>query len=236
MRVIKPKKSKAGDSPAFDGFEEVQIDSLKPDGSRIYKTPEVLDQSNNSKRDLFEAQEHEIGRRSEGSDQHFSNEVTANGKNVEAMESRVYERGLYLLSMREHSEQELRRKLTQKFPSYLNVDGTIKQLLNQGLLSDDRFTEAYTRQRKSKGIGPNKLTAELLRKGISDDLIDAYVTPCSEQWYDIAVVEYHKKYGESPIESYKEWSKRARFLQGKGFNSSHIQRALPNVVTPDNDV
>ena len=40
--------------------------------------------------------------------------------------------------------------------------------------------------------------------------------------------QYEKKYGVKPLDSYKEWTKRARFMQGRGFTMEHIQAVMPS--------
>lgn len=132
------------------------------------------------------------------------------------------------LAMREHSVQELRQKLVSKFELNLDVvEAVLDQLVEDGYVSDERFAEAYVRVRRNNGVGPVKIKSELYRKGISDHLIADYLEQNSAVWLDAAEREYHKKFGAAPVSSYREWTKRARFLQGRGFTMDHIQVTVP---------
>ena len=59
-----------------------------------------------------------------------------------------------LLARREYSTVELQRKLLVKFSAYEIIDQELTRLTCQGLLSDERFAEAYSRYRSGAGFGP----------------------------------------------------------------------------------
>ena len=84
------------------------------------------------------------------------------------------------------------------------------------------------RSRRNKGFGPVKISAELKTKGIKSRLIAEYLHGESPEWIDVAREQYEKKYRSSRAENYKEWTKRARFMQSRGFNMEHIQAVLPS--------
>lgn len=143
--------------------------------------------------------------------------------------NKVLERGIRLLSMREHSVREMRDKLSAKSDNSQHVADVLDQLIEKKYLSDDRFTEAYIRARGNRGFGPVKIRSELKNKGITSILIEEYLDDNSSQWFDSAKVQYQKKYGESSVDDYRSWSKRARFLQSRGFSSQHIQCVIPQL-------
>jgi regulatory protein len=62
-----------------------------------------------------------------------------------------YATALRLLARREHSELELRHKLIGRSFTDTIVDAVVIQLLDQGLLSDQRFAEVYARGRFERG-------------------------------------------------------------------------------------
>ncbi|GHA09437.1 hypothetical protein GCM10008090_19310 [Arenicella chitinivorans] len=134
------------------------------------------------------------------------------------------------LAMREHSVQELREKLVRKFELNLDVvDAVLDQLVEDGYVSDERFAESYVRARRNKGVGPVKIKSELYRKGVSDHLIADYLEPNSAVWLEAAEHEHRKKFGGAAVADYREWTKRARFLQGRGFTMEHIHVTVPQV-------
>ena len=58
------------------------------------------------------------------------------------------------LSRREHSQLELRDKLAKRDVPADVIDATVIALVADGLLSDDRFAEAFVASRVRKGQGP----------------------------------------------------------------------------------
>jgi len=145
--------------------------------------------------------------------------------------NRLLNKGVKLLSMREHSVQEITAKLSVKCESPDLVHSAVEQLIDNNYLSDYRFTESYIRSRTNRGFGPTKIRSELLNKGIKNNLIDDYLDVNSIVWYDNAYRQYKKKYGDEPIADYQDWSKRARFLQSRGFGMEHIHLTIPPFET-----
>ena len=138
----------------------------------------------------------------------------------------IYNKGIHLLSMREHSVKEMFDKLSRKCDRTDLIDAIIEELITRKYLSNDRFTESYVRSRKDKGFGPIKIRSELSNKGVCSTMIDDYLKSASGIWFDEASNQYHKKYGDELISDYNVWTKRARFLQGRGFAMDHIYSAI----------
>jgi len=109
------------------------------------------------------------------------------------------------------------------------IYAVIDDLLEKKYLSDERFTEVYIRSRCIRGFGPVKIKAELKNKGVSNNLIQDYLDPGSAIWFDSAKSEYQKKYGEVSVADYSCWTKRARFLQARGFTMEQINCTVPVV-------
>jgi len=82
---------------------------------------------------------------------------------------------------------------------------------------------------------PNSFNKNLIKKlkekGIKNNTIDQYINVNSCAWFDNAAQLYNKKYGQEPISDYSDWSKRARFIQSRGFNMEHIHSVVPPVET-----
>ncbi len=144
--------------------------------------------------------------------------------------SSLRNRALGLLARREHSRYELRKKLTQKLaeecePS--DIDEVLDRLVEQGLLSDERFTEAYVNMRARKGYGPDRILMELNEKGIGSDLAQSYV--CSrDDWGLMLAREWRKKFKSKPAD-YAEKMRQMRFLQYRGYGAEAIRRLLDSL-------
>ncbi len=142
--------------------------------------------------------------------------------------NRLFAKGVFLLGMREHSIKEMTDKLNAKSEMPDIVLAVVDELLENKFLSDERFAESYVRSRQNRGFGPIKIRAELHTKGISNRLSAENLDANSPHWFDVAREQYQKKYALKPLDNYKEWAKRARFMQSRGFNMEHIQAVMPS--------
>jgi len=88
------------------------------------------------------------------------------------VEETVYRRALLILSHRDHSIEELRKKLTNRnFPGTV-IEVVLSKLRRGGLLDDSRFSEAFVRDRvRNKPTGRLGLVRELLKRGVSEDIV-----------------------------------------------------------------
>ncbi len=131
-----------------------------------------------------------------------------------------------LLARREHSQQELHRKLVNKGFESADIKPALATLSEEGLLSDERFTEAFINSRLKRGSGPIKIAMELQQRGISDELVNAYLDDRDAQWAESAIAVRAKRFGPSFPEDFKERARQMRFLQYRGFTLQQIQRAV----------
>ena len=90
------------------------------------------------------------------------------------------------LANREHSRKELRDKLARKGISAGIIAEAIDSLAEEGLVSDLRFAEAFTRSRVSRLYGPLKIRAELMKRGVDSRFIDQALEHHSEIWFESA--------------------------------------------------
>ncbi len=142
---------------------------------------------------------------------------------------RLMHKAIHLLSMREHSVQELDAKLQAKTENHEVVYSVMEFLRANDYVSDIRFTEAFVRARANKGHGPVKIKADLRQKGVKSVLIEEHLDANAALWFDNAKELHNKKYGDTPVSDYNTWSKRARFLQSRGFTMDHIHSTVPQV-------
>ena len=135
-----------------------------------------------------------------------------------------------LLARREHSTQELRRKLSSRGFSNESIDAAVSSLQEADLVSDTRYVEVFVRSRINRGDGPVKVLALLRERGIGDELIEQFLTYDDLFWVDRAERAIEKRFGPQPIVDDEidsdDWGKRARFLAGRGFAAEIIYRSL----------
>lgn len=133
---------------------------------------------------------------------------------------------LDLLSRRDHTRLELTRKLKAKKFSLSEIDELLDRLESEGLQSDARYVESYVHSRGRRGFGPLRIKLELQERGVSTDLVDAYVDFNDQIWLETARKEYEKKFGAQASKSVKDQAKRMRFLQSRGFTGDIIQKTF----------
>ena len=130
-------------------------------------------------------------------------------------------KGVEYLARREHSAHELRQKF-QRMGDREAGEEAVQYLIDQGAQCDKRFAEMLCRSRFNAGKGPVKLLHELNEHRIADYIIEQSMSEYDDRWFDLAKEVRVRKFGEDPPATFKDWAKQARFLQQRGFNSSHI--------------
>ncbi|ACL72374.1 regulatory protein RecX [Thioalkalivibrio sulfidiphilus] len=137
-----------------------------------------------------------------------------------------YADGVRLLARREHSRSELRRKLAHKGHEPEALDEALDRLAAQRYQSDARFVETFVRHRVQQGYGPVRIAAELRERGIGESESEAGIAAAGADWQQLAEEALHRRFGDLPPEDAREWAKRARFLQYRGFSADLVRRAL----------
>ncbi|MFA3781989.1 regulatory protein RecX [Melioribacteraceae bacterium 4301-Me] len=137
-----------------------------------------------------------------------------------------------LLSRREHSSYELKRKLIQKKFNHQLVENVINEFLEKGYINDTLFAENYYKQNiVKKKIGINKLKADLLKRGIEGKVIDKLIDENrdTDLLINNAVILAQKRINYL-IKIYSDKNKIRQkvfsYLQNKGFEYEIIKSAL----------
>lgn len=143
----------------------------------------------------------------------------------------VLARAQSLLAMREHGRKELAKKLTQKFSYCEQLETLVEQALDycesQNWLSDERYVESYLRMAQAKGQGEIKCRQALLQSCGQLELIESAMRDYASNSAEIAYHALVKKYGDaSRPADHKEFAKRLRFLQSRGFSVAQCYQAF----------
>lgn len=150
--------------------------------------------------------------------QAFAPEATAEVEARAAATAR--EAALRLLARREHSRLELRRKLAIRGHPPSVVEAALAALAEGGLQSDERFAASYARTALERGHGEHKIRAALRERGVEPALAGDVLALDAETWRQRAATAVRKRFGHAPPETVAEWTKRARFLAGRGFGAA----------------
>lgn len=131
------------------------------------------------------------------------------------------------LSRREHSYQELIKKLGKKDFNLSSVNIELEKLIEDGLQSDRRFTESFIHSRKNQGKGPLRIRSELSIRGVASQLInDGIQEVKQEEWTQLAVEVLEKKLGNDSELDYHKQLKLMRFLSTRGFDKQQVKSAI----------
>lgn len=128
-----------------------------------------------------------------------------------------------MLARREHSERELMRKLRKRGFVEADIHQLLDALLKEKLLSNDRFVESYIHHRRSKGLGPLRIQAELIERGISEELIEHQLKITDNAWFAEVRRVWQKRFKNHLPEDFKSRMQQVRFLQYRGFTSEQIE-------------
>ena len=140
-------------------------------------------------------------------------------------------RALRYLSRREHSRQELRKKLLPYAESDIELDELMAKLEAQSWLSDERFAESLVR-RKSERYGSLKIVEELKQQGIEgESLIEIKerlkVSDAMRAWE-----LWQRKFDSTITKDPKEKAKQMRYLVSKGFPLSVVIKIIDGRFSP----
>ncbi len=144
-----------------------------------------------------------------------------------------------LLARREHSCLELRRKMSRKFKERFSaeqIEQAIETLAAEGLQSDLRFTESFTRAKYERGDGPYKIKAALQERGVHSGLIEQALEDEQLDWQRRALLLHRRRFSavnetlsadnEYSEARLKQRAKEMRFLQSRGFPKDIIYSVL----------
>ena len=136
--------------------------------------------------------------------------------------SSVYNASLDIISRREHSEQEITKKLLKKFDTPEVIDRVITKLVANNLINDVRYAQMYVLVRKRKGFGPKKIQFELMARGINDSISSIAIIE-EGSWKEAAQKAFNKKFKKGASNEFKERNKQKSFLQNRGFSFEEIE-------------
>lgn len=136
-------------------------------------------------------------------------------------------RALAYLSRREHSRDELARKLTPFIEASDGEDpipNVLDRLAEEGWLSDARFAESVVNRRASR-FGAMRIVGELKRHKVDSDTVHTLNERLRDsEWERISAV-WARKFGALPV-TQQERAKQARFLASRGFSRDAIMRII----------
>jgi regulatory protein len=140
-------------------------------------------------------------------------------------------RALRLLARREHSREELARKLAAHVGEGDDVNPLLDELVKAGWLSDARFAEQTIRA-KARRFGPVKLAQHLRARGVDEETIARGFRAAAAEGASSMASVWKSRFA-APAPDPRMRARQARFLQGRGFPLEDVLRFLRSVEKPE---
>lgn len=131
-----------------------------------------------------------------------------------------------MLARREHSYNEIVRKLRQKGIESDAFIPILEEFRDADIQSDVRFAESRARALYMKGKGPRTIKLDLQQYGVDEYCAERALDEISPDWFESAKAVKIKKFGEFYESDYALRLKQKQFLQYRGFYQDHIEYAV----------
>lgn len=145
---------------------------------------------------------------------------------------KVTEHALNLLSYRQRSEKEIIAALNRKGYEETYIQHTLEYLKRNKFIDDYAFANSFIKDKQNlNGYGSVRIKFELMKKGISKDIIEATLVLEEDEEFDIAMLIALKK-----LKSYEGQDKNAiyrklgGFLQRKGYSYDIVSKILRELL------
>jgi len=131
-----------------------------------------------------------------------------------------------MLARREHSFNEIMRKLQQKGISSDAFIPILEEFKDADIQSDARFAESRARALYLKGKGPRAIKLDLQQYGVDESTAEQAMREIEADWFESAKKVKEKKFGEFFESEFALRQKQKQFLQYRGFYQEHIDYAV----------
>lgn len=135
------------------------------------------------------------------------------------------------LARREHSQHELEFKLKLKGFSQAQIEEELSALKNAKLQSDARFTEVFVNEKIRLGFGPRAIEIFLKERGITERLIDQFMSVYSNDFWQqqlqaLCLKKFNFQKFKQGKDGLAEKARQYRFLTYRGFEPEAIHALL----------
>jgi regulatory protein len=154
----------------------------------------------------------------------------------------AYDVAVGLLAKREHSVQQLQRKLAQRGFDEQAIARALEDCQRLNLQSDTRFAEATCRSRIARGYGPVMIQQLLQHDGVAADIIEHVLDEINQEidWVASALAVWMKKFAASQglvdrlDAPNKARQKQWQFLRYRGFADATVRSVFEALEAESN--
>lgn len=133
-------------------------------------------------------------------------------------------RALKLLAAREHSRQELERKLAQHEQEPGQLKQALDELQARGFIDAQRVADSVLHRRAGR-LGAARIRQELQAKGLDAETVATAVAGLQATELERAREVWRRKFGE-PAADPAGRAKQMRFLLARGFGAEVVRRVV----------
>lgn len=136
-----------------------------------------------------------------------------------------------MLSIREHSLQELESKLLRIGCSREEAADVAEKCLAWGYLDDRRFAECFAEEKLRCGWGWRRVCAELLKRGISEEIIGEICQNSDSEKGKQLQYENAKELARRKSAQGRSFASVCRFLSSRGFDAETVLAAAKEALS-----
>ena len=142
-------------------------------------------------------------------------------------------RGIRYLSLREHSEAEIRKKLHPYAENEEELNHVILQLKSKNFLSNERFSDSLI-YKKANTLGSHRIAYELRQHDLDPEIISKHLVNLNKSESRRAYDVWLKKFGTLAKEP-KDLAKQIRFMVSRGFDQELVYRIVRGKTLEDSN-
>lgn len=136
------------------------------------------------------------------------------------------QRALGLLTRREHSRQELARKLASRGVEAVDAAAAIDRLAAAGWQDDARFAASVVRSRAAAGYGPAFVRAELRAHGLGHEVVAGAMEGFEGDWLEVARALARRRHPGAGQGGAADARKAMELLLRRGFSLEQARAAI----------
>lgn len=142
-------------------------------------------------------------------------------------------RALQMLARREHTRQELERKLAAYAEDEAEVGRLLEEFAKRGWLSEERAVEQVVHAQRGK-FGSRRIRQELVKRGVDAERTASAMEELKAGDRAALRAVWRRKFSAAPRNP-AERARQIRFLQGRGFELDMILKVINSPGADDDD-
>lgn len=146
-------------------------------------------------------------------------------KNYVPTSEEVKSKALDLLSIRMHSEAEIRQKLKMRNAKSEDIDDAVEYLKECGVIDDYNFAQRYAEELSMK-YGKQRIKTELYKKGIDSGIVSEVTEEIEDDREELLSLVEMKLRGDF---SKKSTDRAIRYCASRGYSLSNIFSCIREV-------